>query len=127
MFILLRKSETLCFQVANVLYTDQAIRFTLSHQNIWYRFSTFESISKFKTKLNTRTALANNYVKLIRKHFDNNNNNKFYLKLEKELITLLSHPQIAYRLIEAGGAEDILQVQDLYIDGLNNSEDTTIQ
>ena len=30
-------------------------------------------------------------------------------------ITLLSHPQIAYKLIEAGGAEDILQVQGLYI------------
>ena len=25
------------------------------------------------------------------------------------LITLLSHPKIAYELIEAGGAEDILQ------------------
>ena len=48
-------------------------------------------------------------------------------KIGKKLITLLSHPQIAYRLIEAGGAEDILQVQDLYILGLNNSEDTTIQ
>ena len=83
LFILLRKSETLCFQVANVLDMDQVIRFTLSHQNIWNGFSTFESISKFKTKLNTRIALANNYVKLIRKHFDNNNNNNFYLKLEK--------------------------------------------
>ena len=29
--------------------------------------------------------------------------------------------------MEAGGAEDILLVQDLYIDGLNNSEDTAIQ
>ena len=29
--------------------------------------------------------------------------------------------------MEAGEAEDILQVQDLSIDGLNNSEDTTIQ
>ena len=46
--------------------------------------------------------------------------------LKKLLITLLSQPQIAYKLIEAGGAEDILQVQGLYIDGLNNSEDTTI-
>ena len=27
----------------------------------------------------------------------------------KRSITLLSHPQIAYELIEAGGAEDILQ------------------
>ena len=34
---------------------------------------------------------------------------------------------MAYKLIEAGGAESILQVQGLYIDGLNNSEDTTIQ
>ena len=31
------------------------------------------------------------------------------LKIGKYLITLLSHPQIAYKLIEAGGAEDILQ------------------
>ena len=30
-------------------------------------------------------------------------------KIGKGLITLLSHPQIAYELIEAGGAEDILQ------------------
>ena len=29
--------------------------------------------------------------------------------------------------MEAGEAEDILQVQGLSIDGLNNSEDTTIQ
>ena len=32
--------------------------------------------------------------------------------------TLFSHPQIAYELIEAGGVEDILQVQVLSIDGL---------
>ena len=38
-----------------------------------------------------------------------------------------SQTQIAYALIEAGGAEDILQVQGLSIDGLNNSKDTTIQ
>ena len=31
------------------------------------------------------------------------------LKIGKQLITLLSHPQIAYKLIEAGEAEDILQ------------------
>ena len=31
------------------------------------------------------------------------------LKIGKYLITLLSHPLIAYKLIEAGGAEDILQ------------------
>ena len=35
-------------------------------------------------------------------------------------------PQIAYKLIEAGRTEDILQVQGLSIDGLNNSEDITI-
>ena len=39
----------------------------------------------------------------------------------------LSHPQIAYELIEAWGAEDTLQVQNLSIDGLNNSKDTTVQ
>ena len=44
-----------------------------------------------------------------------------------QLITLLSQPQIAYELIKVGGAEDILQVQGLSIDGLNNSKDTTIQ
>ena len=43
------------------------------------------------------------------------------------IITLLSHPQIAYKLTEAAGADDILQKKNLYIDGLNNSEDTTIQ
>ena len=31
------------------------------------------------------------------------------LKIGKYLITLLSHPLIAYKLIEAEGAEDILQ------------------
>ena len=41
---------------------------------------------------------------------------KFYLVIS--LVTLLSHPQIAYELIEVGGAEDILQVQGLSIDGL---------
>ena len=35
-------------------------------------------------------------------------------------------PQIAYKLIEAGRTEDILQVQGLSIDGLNNSEYVTI-
>ena len=54
-------------------------------------------------------------------------NNKFYWKLDIWLITLLSHPQIAYELIEAGGAKDILQVQGLAKDGLNNSKDTIIQ
>ena len=33
---------------------------------------------------------------------NNNNNNKFYWKLEIYLITLLSHPQIAYKLIKVG-------------------------
>ena len=42
---------------------------------------------------------------------EDNNNNKFYWQLEIWLTTFLSHPQIAYKLIEAGGAEDILQVQ----------------
>ena len=36
-------------------------------------------------------------------------------------------PQIAYKLIEAGGSEEILQVKRLSTDGLNNNEDTTIQ
>ena len=49
------------------------------------------------------------------------------LKIGKITNYIISHPQIAYKLMEAGGAEEILQVQDLYIDGLNNSEDTTIQ
>ena len=40
---------------------------------------------------------------------------------------ITSHPQIAHKLIEEGGSEDILQVQGLATDGLNNSEDTTIQ
>ena len=34
---------------------------------------------------------------------------------------------MAYKLIEAGGAQEILQVQDLYVDGLNNSKDITTQ
>ena len=55
-----------------------------------------------------------------------NETNFIEKKLEIWLITLLSQPQIAYKLIEAGGAENILQVQGLYIDGLNNSEDTTL-
>ena len=36
-------------------------------------------------------------------------------------------PQIAYKLIEEGRSEDILQVQGLSVVGLNNSEDTTMQ
>ena len=36
-------------------------------------------------------------------------------------------PKIAYKLIEVGRSEDILQVQGLSIDGINNSKDTTIQ
>ena len=45
----------------------------------------------------------------------------------EHITTLLSHPQIAYKLIEAGGTEDIVQVQGLFTDGLNNSKDITIQ
>ena len=45
-----------------------------------------------------------------------------------KLITLLSQPQIAYELIEAGEQKTYnLQVQGLSIDGLNNSKDTTTQ
>ena len=56
----------------------------------------------------------------------NNNNNKILL------ITNISNyisfpPQIAYKLIEAGRSKDILQIQCLFIDGLNNRENTTIQ
>ena len=58
---------------------------------------------------------------------DDNNNNTFYWKLEKITNYIISHPQIAYKLIETGEAEEILQVQDLYINGLNNSEDITTQ
>ena len=60
---------------------------------------------------------------------DYNSNNKFLLKTGNTttVITLLSHPQIAYKLIKAGGAENILQVQALSIGGLNNRKDTTIQ
>ena len=39
----------------------------------------------------------------------NQQQQQILLKIGKSLITLLSHPQIAYELIEAGGAEDILQ------------------
>ena len=35
-------------------------------------------------------------------------------KIGKKLITLLSHSQIAYKLIEAGGAEDVLQTRFIY-------------
>ena len=34
---------------------------------------------------------------------------------------------IGYKLIEAGGAKDMLQKQGLSIDGLNNNKDTTLQ
>ena len=49
------------------------------------------------------------------------------LKIGKITNYIISHPQIAYKLIETGEAEEILQVQDLYINGLNNSEDITTQ
>ena len=53
--------------------------------------------------------------------------NKFYLI--RNVSNYISFPpaQIAYKLIEAGGSRDILQIQDLSIDGLNNRENTTIQ
>ena len=52
------------------------------------------------------------------------------LKLQHQILLqlkLLSHPPIAYELIEAGGAKDMLQKQGLSIDGLNNNKDTTLQ
>ena len=55
------------------------------------------------------------------------NNNKILLKIGNISNYITFPPQIAYKLIEAGRSEDILQVQGLSIDGLNNSEDTTIQ
>ena len=42
-------------------------------------------------------------------HVQQQQQQQILLKIGKYLITLLSHPQIAYELIEAGGAEDILQ------------------
>ena len=36
-------------------------------------------------------------------------------------------PQMAYKLIEAGRSEDMLQVKGLSTDGLNNNEDITMQ
>ena len=56
---------------------------------------------------------------------------QIYWKLEKITnyiaTTPLSPPQIAYKLIEAGRSEDILQVQGLSIYRINSSKDTTIQ
>ena len=49
------------------------------------------------------------------------------LQLNIQLRTLLSRPPIGYKLIEAGGAKDMLQKQGLSIDGLNNNKDTTLQ
>ena len=51
----------------------------------------------------------------------------YFFKVAQKLIILPSQPQIAYELIEAWGAEGILQGQGLSIDGPNNSKDTTIQ
>ena len=48
-------------------------------------------------------------VKRPLRRFNNKQQQQILLKIGKKLITLLSHPQIAYGLIEAGGAEDILQ------------------
>ena len=42
-------------------------------------------------------------------HVQQQQQQQILLKIGKYLITLLSHPLIAYKLIEAGGAEDILQ------------------
>ena len=49
------------------------------------------------------------------------------LKIRNKSNYITFPPQIAYKLIEAGRTEDILQVQGLSIDGLNNSEEITIQ
>ena len=67
-------------------------------------------------------------IKLLGNYVNNNKTtNKILLKLEIQEITLVSPPQIAYKLIEAGRSEDILQIQGLSVDGLNNKENTTIQ
>ena len=42
-------------------------------------------------------------------------------------INYITLPPANSLLIEAGGAEDILQVQGFSIDGLNNNKHTTIQ
>ena len=42
-------------------------------------------------------------------HVQQQQQQQILLKIGKYLITLLSHPLIAYKLIEAGGAEDMLQ------------------
>ena len=55
-----------------------------------------------------------------------NNKQQILLKIRNIGNYITFPPQIAYKLIEAGRTEDILQVQGLSIDGLNNSEDITI-
>ena len=55
-----------------------------------------------------------------------NNKQQILLKIRNISNYITFPPQIAYKLIEAGRTEDILQVQGLSIDGLNNSEDITI-
>ena len=49
-----------------------------------------------------RSPIVHNFIHLQQQQ-------QILLTIGKYLITLLSHPQIAYKLIEAGGAEDILQ------------------
>ena len=56
-----------------------------------------------------------------------NNKQQILLKIRNISNYITFRPQIAYKLIEAGRTEDILQVQGLSIDGLNNSEDITIE
>ena len=63
----------------------------------------------------------------MRKHRKLYNNNKFLLKIRNLSNYISFTPQIAYKLIEEGRSEDILQVQGLSVVGLNNSEDTTMQ
>ena len=60
--------------------------------------------------------------------FNNNNKQQQQILLIRNISSYLSFPpQIAYKLIEAGGSRDNLQIQGLSIDGLNNRENTTIQ
>ena len=56
-----------------------------------------------------------------------NNKQQILLKIRNISNYITFPPQIAYKLIEAGRTEDILQVQGLSMDGLNNSEDITIE
>ena len=53
--------------------------------------------------------LANRINNILEQQQQQQQQQQILLKIGKWLITLLSHPQIAYKLIEAAGAEDILQ------------------